>query len=189
MQSEDRDLELIERILTGAEEEFDELMQRHEALVYRIAYSCTRSPDDALDVAQNVFLKAFQKLSSFRGESSFKSWIGRIAHNESLNWIRKHRRETLLAELPEQAAQGRTTQERRLALREQRDLLESSLERLNPRYRLTLALRYFEGLSLREIAETQDCSIGMVKITIFRSLRQLRAAFAEEGKESRQLLA
>jgi RNA polymerase sigma-70 factor (ECF subfamily) len=101
--------------------------------------------------------------------------LARIAHNESLNWLRKYRRETLCDELPEPGFFGIPGQERELLTREIQESLGKGLGSLNPRYRLAVTLRYFEGLSLREIAEIQDCSVGMVKNTLFRGLRQLQA--------------
>jgi RNA polymerase sigma-70 factor (ECF subfamily) len=168
------DDELVSEIIDGRIEAFEELMVRHQRLVYNIAFGCTQNREDALDLSQVVFLKAFEHLGSFRSEGSFRSWLARIAYNESINWIRKQSRESLVEELPESAAPGTPGQESRLLSRETRALLMEGMGKLHPRYRLAISMRYFEGMSLKEIAESQDCSVGMVKNTLFRSLRQLQ---------------
>jgi len=168
------DGELVSAILKGRIEAFEELTIRYQRLVYNIAFGCTQNREDALDLSQVVFLKAFDNLGSFRAEGTFKSWVARIAFNESINWVRKKGRETLVDEFPEPAASGTPGQERELINRESRELLMEGLGKLHPRYRLAISMRYFEGMSLKEIADSQDCSVGMVKNNLFRSLRQLQ---------------
>jgi RNA polymerase sigma-70 factor (ECF subfamily) len=174
MKTVSNDGELVSAILKGRIEAFEELMIRHQRLVYYIAFGCTKNQEDALDLSQAVFLKVYENLASFRGEGSFKSWVARIAFNESISWVRKQSRETLVEEFPETASLGAPGQESRLLDKEARELLMEGIGKLHPRYRLTISMRYFEGMSLREIADTQDCSVGMVKNTLFRSLRQLQ---------------
>ena len=180
--------ELVVRAREGSAEAFDALMQLHQQLVFRIAASCTRRREDALDVTQNVFLKVYQNLHRFQDGGRFKSWVARIAYNESINWLRKNKREFLFEELPERREQG-IGPERLLVGKEIRGLLMRNISTLNPRYQMTLSLRYFDDLSLREIAEVQDCSINMVKNTLYRSLRQLARNFDEPEAEARSLLS
>lgn len=175
------DRPLVDAILAGDVGAFDELMQRYERLIYRVAFSFVREREAALDVTQNVFLKVFRNLGSFRREARFKTWILRIAYNESINWMRSQRRhlegrqELEPIDIPATDDPG---QERVLLDKERWRRLLGRIDRLNPRYRLALFLRYFQGLSVREVAEVLDCTEGVAKNVLFRSVRRLRHELA-----------
>ncbi len=162
-------------------------MQRYERLIYKISSLYGPTREDALDITQNVFLKAFRKLDSFRGESSFKTWLVRIAHREGLNWIRSHRRhadhqniETIAARLVTRASQENETWTHEL-----RNLLQGELENLGHRSRLAVSLRYFQQMRVREIAEILETSEGTVRSLLFRSLRKLRDTMNATASEVR----
>src|SRR5215813_1449178 len=87
------DIQLVERYLTGDMSAFDELMIRYERQIYRVCYRFVNNRDDAMDLAQEVFIKAFEHLSSFRRESSMKTWLYRIAMNHCINHVKKNARE------------------------------------------------------------------------------------------------
>lgn len=166
---------LIAEIRGGSKAAFEALMQRHERTVYRIGYSYSHNPEDAMDIVQNVFLRVYERLDSFRGEGAFRSWLLRIVHRQCLNWLRDHRRSAGTEELtvgnePPVAA----AQESELIRRERIDRVLHGLEALNPRQRLAVSLRYFEELPIREIAATLECSEGVTKNILFRSLERLR---------------
>jgi RNA polymerase sigma-70 factor (ECF subfamily) len=166
---------LIEEIRGGSRIAFDQLMQRYQQLVFRTAYSYCRQPEDALDISQDVFIKVYRKLGSYAGRGAFRSWLLRIAHNESVNWVRKHRRQRDIEELTPANTPGyAATQERDLLKRERGELLLGELGELNPRQRAAMTLRYFEEMSIREIAEVLECSQGVVKSILFRGLERLR---------------
>lgn len=173
---EPSDAVLIERSLAGELDAFDALMARYQALVFKVAMTCARDRDEALDISQNAFLKAYEQLGSLRTGASFKSWVARIAYHESVNWARRHKRRGESFESPEvdrvqEPSPGPDTV---LLTGERSHLLADRLGRLNPRYRLVVALRYFEELSTAEIAAILRCSEGLVKNMLFRSLRRLR---------------
>src|SRR5215813_2680396 len=88
--NQDRDAELVERYLTGDTTAFDEIMVRYERQVYRICYRFVENREDAMDLAQDVFIKAFEHLATFRRESSLKTWLYRIAVNHCINHVKKH---------------------------------------------------------------------------------------------------
>src|SRR3954471_13377514 len=89
----DIDAALVDRYLTGDMIAFDELMIRYERQIYRVCYRFVENRDDAMDLAQEIFIKAFEHLTSFRRESSLKTWLYRIAMNHCINHVKKHSRE------------------------------------------------------------------------------------------------
>ena len=166
---------LIQRSRSGDLAAFDALMARYQGLVFTVAFSCVRNRDEALDISQNAFLRAYERLGSLRDEGRFRFWIARIAQREGINWVRRHRRhgETVDAaalQIPDSAP----SQEARLLAGEGQARLMDRLGCLNRRYRLAVSLRYVEGMSTTQIAAVLRCSEGVVKNILFRSVRRLR---------------
>jgi RNA polymerase sigma-70 factor (ECF subfamily) len=173
------DQELVGEIRSGSNVAFEQLMRRYRRLVYRVAYGFTRDGESAMDVTQNTFLKAHARLGSWRGEGDLKNWIARIAANEAMNWKRSERRHPT-CELDEAVfLQPDPPQEEKLHEREIHQALHKSLSSLNPRHRLAVVLRYFQGMSTREISAVLECSEGTARNILFRSLRKLRTTMAE----------
>ncbi len=165
---------LVTETKDGSLEAFDLLMQKYEAEVYRVAYSYTRDTDSAMDISQNVFIKVFENLNSFRRSSTFKTWLIRIAWNESRNWIKRNKRHLMHQDV--EATQISTVHkpDAEMESTEDKIMLLRSLYNLNTRYRLAVVLRYFENYSLRDIAAILDCSEGVVKNMLFRSLQKMK---------------
>ncbi len=158
------DLDLINEIHAGSQAAFDQLIRRHEHLVYRIAYSYTGEAEGALDISQNVFIKVHQKLSAFHGRSTFRTWLARIAQNESLSWLTSQKRHTGHVDVTSLAGPAcQPAQEVTLIRAEQSQDLLAEVHRLNPRQRQAVLLRYFEQMPIREIGDVLDCSEGHVK--------------------------
>jgi len=175
------DTELVDAIRGGDLEAFDELMRRYERLVYRVAVSFVSTPENAFDVTQTVFLKAYRGLAGFRSEANLKTWLLRITHNESVNWLRSSSSREAGHENIEAFADvlpGRESQESDLLARERRAELEKAMEKLNDRYRLAVVLRYFQGLDIAEISAVLGCSEGVTKNILFRSVKSLRESLA-----------
>jgi RNA polymerase sigma-70 factor (ECF subfamily) len=168
------DGQLVEEALRGSSVAFERLVARYERLVFKIAFSSTGKRESALDVMQNVFLKIHSNLASFRVEGNFKNWIARITMNESVNWARSQKRHR--AEELDEAAPLSTQpdQEEMIQDRETWEKIKQSMKTLKPLYAAAVSLRYFEGLSTAEIAQTLGCKEGTVKSMIFRSLQELR---------------
>lgn len=167
---------LIKEIKEGQVESYDELMQRHQQKVYRIAYSFAKSEQGAMDITQNIFLKAYENINKFREESQFKTWLTRISYNESQNWVRKNKKHLMNDDLGDhetEAISPYTQEDEYLAL-ENKTILLRSLYGLNTKYRLAIVLRYFENYPIRDIAETLNCSQGVVKNMLHRSLQKLK---------------
>jgi RNA polymerase sigma-70 factor, ECF subfamily len=169
------DRALIEESLSGSLRAFDELMVRHQKLVYKIALGYGWGREHALDISQNVFLKVYENLGSLRASDRFKTWLTRITYHESLNWIRKHRKHLNYEQVDDCImVSSAGDQERELLGKESRTMLVKSLFHLSRKQRLVVILRYFNGMSIQEIAAVLKCSEGLVKNILFRSVRRLR---------------
>ena len=151
-----------------------------QRLVFRTAWTYTRQREGALDICQEVFVKAHRKLADFRGHGAFAGWLMRIAHHESLNWRRRERRhagwEPLDAQTPEAGGPLAAAADQDAALIEADSHAElfALLDQLNPRQRLAVDLRYFEQQPYREIARSLDCSEAEARNILFRGLQKLR---------------
>lgn len=183
MQPERTDEKLVEAARAGELEAFDLLMRRYERLVYKVASGFESGREDALDLTQNVFLKAFRALATFRADSSFKTWLLRIAHHEGLNARRTRLRKPTGDALPEGAAElgSPPDQEDRLLEADRRGVLSRALAALHGRYRMAIVLRYQNGLAIREIAAVLETTEPMTKNLLFRGVRQLRRALEESS--------
>jgi RNA polymerase sigma-70 factor (ECF subfamily) len=169
---------LVENIKKGTIQDYDELMHRYQEDIYHIAFNFTRVKEQALDVSQNIFLKAYDNLVSFKSRSSFKTWLFRIAYNECANWTKKNKR--YMHEDFEMYLDTAPSQEETLLTKEQRLLLLRSLYHLNTKYRLAVVLRYFKNYSLKEVGEIIGCSEGVVKNMLFRSLQKLKSILQKD---------
>ena len=170
------DTGLIQDVINGNLSSFNNLMQKYEKYVYTIAFGFGKNQDNALDITQNVFTKVYQKLSTYRKQSSFKSWLARISYNEGVNWVRanQHLKEHDTFDDRNEALAPIISNEDEYLAKENKSELIRSLYSLNTRHRLAVVLRYFEDMSIKEIAGTLDCSEGVVKNILFRSLRKLK---------------
>ena len=168
------DQDLLEAALGQDLGAFDEFMQRYERLVVKVAFQFVHDPDAAFDVAQTVFLKAFQGLGHFRHEAKAKTWLLRITCNESLDWLRRGRAQRL-AHGPMEELPVEPSQEHEAFHLEDRARVTQALTGLNERHRLAVILRYFQGLGIAEIAQVLGCSQGVTKNMLFRGVRALRA--------------
>ena len=184
---------LVLDLRSGIESAYETLILRFESPVYNIVSRLMDDPGEAADVVQEVFLKIFRKIGSFRQDSSLKTWIYRIAVNEARNhrrWFSRHRRQEVGLEAD---AHGEATERApnewlpdpgrspfELALgRETQELIEETLLKVNPKFRAALVLREIEGLSYEEIAEVLEISLGTVKSRILRGRDALRKCLAE----------
>lgn len=170
------DNELINETLAGNLQSFDSLMIRYQEFVYSIAYGFGKTKENSLDITQDIFLKVYKKMNTFKENSTFKTWLGKVAYNEGVNWSKKNKKflhhddaEDLKSEIAEFH-----NQEDQMLVSENKTLLLRSLFELNTKYRLAVVLRYFENLSIKEIAKSLNCSEGVVKNMLFRSIQKLK---------------
>lgn len=176
---------LVLDLCAGVESAYETLIQRFEQPVFNLVSRVMDDPADAADVVQEVFLKVFRNIGSFRRDSSLKTWIYRIAVNEGRNhrrWFSRHRRQEvgLDAEPGETRGYqdwlpdpGRSPFDTVLD-HETHALIEAALAKVNPKFRAALVLREMEGLSYEEISEILDISLGTVKSRILRGRDALR---------------
>lgn len=170
------DTELIHETVAGNLQSYDTLMTRYQDNVYSIAFSFGKNKENALDITQDVFLKVYKKLNSFKENSSFKTWVSKVAYNESINWSKKNKKYLQQDDIDSQSVQffeKHNPEDQMLANENKAQLLRCLFE-LNTKYRLAVVLRYFENRSIKEIAFSMDCSEGVVKNMLFRSIQKLK---------------
>ena len=179
------DLELAERSLNGDLEAYSELARRHHGRLYQTIFAMVGDSDDADDLTQESFIKAYRSLGRFKGQSRFYTWIYRIAVNQTLDWMKaKKRRRDVPLEYAEGDRAGRVEgTDNGVYRRELNQHLEAALESLTPEYRATVVLREIDGRTYEEIAELLTCSVGTVKSRLFRARGQLRTLLEDVYSE------
>ncbi len=175
------DQELIEHSLSGRTEAFGLLVNRYQPRLYRALVNVLGSREDALDVSQDAFVQAYQKLSSFRGDSAFYSWLFRIAMNAAVSTRRRGRKPSASIELRRELAgeepiDGHVDRapEHGLEQLERQQLVQRALSSLSEEYRTPLILKEMDGMRYEEIAEVLDCPLGTVRSRIHRGRTELR---------------
>jgi RNA polymerase sigma-70 factor (ECF subfamily) len=181
--------ELIRRVCAGEPEAFEELVRPYERMVYVTAVSVLRNPADAEEVAQEAVFKAFSKLSSFRGECRFSTWLVQITYNEARMKLRKDRQH-LYDSLddqqsnpegdywPKDFADWRPIPSELLEKKETRKALQNAINSLSHMYREVVVLRDVQDLSIKETADVLGISEGAVKTRLLRARLLLRDALA-----------
>ncbi len=176
--------DLVERAQSGDMEAFAELVRRYERRIYRMARQITQNDEDAEDVLQESFLKAFQHLDSFQGQSKFYTWVTRIAVNEGLMKLRKRKSDRTVSldenietdeePIVREIAVWDDTPESKYSQEELRQILDKAIESLKPIFRTVFILRDVEELSTEETAEVLGLSVAAVKSRLLRARLQLR---------------
>lgn len=174
-----------------AAEEFDHIVRSHQRRVFRVLFSLVRDHDLADNLTQDCFLHAYQKRATFRGEASVETWLIRIAVNLARDHARNRRlafwRNILQRASPpeEETAEidvsdTAPSAERALLAREQLAAVESALEKISPQQRLAFSLRFFEEMTLEEIAVAMQVEVGTVKAHLFRAVNAVRNKLKEQ---------
>jgi RNA polymerase sigma-70 factor (ECF subfamily) len=163
---------------------FEQLVRRYDRNVFRIAQHITQNREDAEDVVQDAFLKAFQNLGQFQGQSKFYTWLVRIAVNEALMRLRRRRPERTVSldedvkteedSIPREVADWSPNPEQLYSQAELKDILSKTIQGLSPGFRTVFVLRDVEALSTEETAEALNLSIPAVKSRLLRARLQLR---------------
>lgn len=177
------DRQLVARAQGGDPEAFSQLVERHQTMVYRLALGKTGSPQDAEEVTQTAFLKAWQGLRTFQGKAAFSTWLYRLTANAAVDLLRRRREPALSLDdpdLPHIPDQAPSPEELSMAA-ERRRLLWQAIDQLPESHRLPLVLRELEGLSYREIARALDLEEGTVKSRLARGRLMLRQQLLESG--------
>lgn len=167
---------LLKRIAEGEKEIFGELVLKHQDFIFNVVRKYVRFEEEARDITQDVFLKAYENIEKFRGESKVSSWLYRIAYNLSMNWSeRRAGRETQLDDelaetIPEEPSLADEIYDRELVLARIGEILEE----IPLKYKVVIKLYYFEDKSYQEIADTLAIPINTVKIQLLRAKDLIR---------------
>lgn len=172
-QEADSDWTVIQRVQAGSVADFDSLIRKYRERVYAIVYNMTSNREDAADLTQDAFIKAFQSIHRFQGQSSFFTWLYRIAVNGTLSHLRKNKLRTFFSfEKIHDEEKGsevisqltdRTGGDRELFVKELQEKLNEAMQKLSIKHRTVVTLFEIDGLSHEEIAEVMDCSVGTVR--------------------------
>src|SRR5579884_623541 len=178
------ELQLVQAAQNGDVQAFEELVRRYDRNVFRIAQHITHNREDAEDVVQDAFLKAYTNLKQFQGQSKFYTWLVRIAVNEALMRLRRRRPERMVSldedvkteddSVPREVADWSPNPEQQYTQAELRDILDRTIHGLPATFRTVFVLRDVEGLSTEETAEALDLSVPAVKSRLLRARLQLR---------------
>lgn len=186
----EREAAIINAVLDGDVNAYEILVREYEKNVYNLALRMTGNSEDAYDMSQEAFIKAYNSLSSFRGDSKFSVWLYRIVSNVCLDFLRSRNRKATVSlsvendegeetelDIADEASSPQALLDRSLT----RDAVRRGLQALPPDHREILLLREIQGLSYDEIAETLDLEVGTVKSRIFRARKKLCAFLIKDG--------
>ncbi|MFQ6102890.1 MAG: RNA polymerase sigma factor [Candidatus Glassbacteria bacterium] len=178
---------LVALCKSGDREAFGELVRRYQRPVYYLALRLIGDSDEANDLAQEVFLRAYRGIENFRGSSTFKTWLYTIANNLIKNHYRSARRRMTVSiegrEIPVNADEMEN-----LLSKEMSEILRGAIAELPYKQRMALTLRIYDGLTHREIADVLGCSEGTVKVNFHHAINSLRKRMVPIGKGGRNEL-
>ena len=183
------DSALVRRAQDGDAGAYDELIRRYQERIYATVYHMTSNHEDANDLTQETFIKGFQALKSFKGDSSFYTWVYRIAVNKTINFLKQRKNRTHLSlndidfnaeNDPDLVALvSDRTPRRDIGLSELQQKLNKAMQKLSEPHRLVVTLHDVQGLSHEEIGTIMDCNIGTVRSRLFYARQQLQAHLSD----------
>jgi len=189
------DEELVAKSISGDADSFNELVLRWERPIYALAYRTIGREEDARDVCQETFLRAFRALPGFRGQAKFSSWLYRIALNLCRDWMRRERRAPVVqppedVDLIELAAAAGPSEsiEDLVSRRELTSIVEEAMALLPEEQRTAIVLKEYQGLTFQEIADLQGCPLSTVKTRLYQGLSVLRRHLEKQGRTAPQLV-
>lgn len=185
----DDDWNVVRRVQAGEVAAFDQLILKYRTRIFGVVYNLTSNREDAADLTQDAFIKAFQSIQRFQGQSSFFTWLYRIAINATLSYLRKNRTRSFfsLERIDEsepvskeviEALTDKTGVERDAYVRELQERLNEAMQKLSINHRTVVTLFEIDGLSHQEIAEIMDCSVGTVRSRLHYAKQLLQAEMA-----------
>lgn len=189
------DEELVARSIGGDTDSFNQLILRWERPIYALAYRVIGREEEARDVCQETFLRAFRALPGFKGQAKFSSWLYRIALNLCRDWIRRQRRAPLM-QMPEgvnpteAAAEAGPVEsiEDLVARRQLSAVVEEAMARLPEEQRTAIILKEYHGMTFQEIADLQGCPLSTVKTRLYQGLTVLRRHLEKSGHMAPQMV-
>ena len=188
-----REMEIVRRVIKGDTDAFETLVTENQKKIYNLAYRMVRNEQDALDLTQEAFLKAYRSLSQYRGESGFSVWLYRLASNICIDFLRKKKKQNIVS-LVYDGEDGETAEmdiadesqspERVLEKSEARRAVAAGLEKLSEEHRKIILLRDVDGYSYEEIAAVLSIEMGTVKSRLARARSALRSELEKTGNFS-----
>lgn len=166
----------INLVLTGDVNSYAVLVERYKQMVFTLAIRILKNREGAEEISQDVFVKAYQKLSSFRGDSKFSTWLYKIAYYTSLDEVKKSKRQIVSDDIDSVNELNYSVLENSLQYiedKERKEIINEALYRLKEEERILLTLFYFEESSMKEISKIMDLTIDNVKVKLFRSRKKL----------------
>lgn len=185
------DEELLGLAAQGNMDAFGQLIERHKDRVYRVVYRMVAHEQDAQDLSQDVFLRAYRSIHTFRGDARFTTWLHRLTVNLTLDWLRARGRrpiqvpiesdneDTYAVPVPSQDP----TPEEHVIREQRRQELLAAVAALSPDYRDVVMMHHFKGLSYQSIAERLGCPVRTVETRLYRARQQLKKFLTEGGEE------
>jgi len=168
---------------------YDELVRRYQERIYATVYHMTSNHEDANDLAQESFIKAYRALKSFKGDSSFYTWVYRIAVNKTINFLKQHKNRVQMSlndlDLNAEhdpdlvALVSHNTPRRDLSLAELQEKLNAAMQKLSEHHRMAVVLHDIQGMSHEEVGAIMDCNVGTVRSRLFYARQQLQAYLAD----------
>ena len=193
------DVALVERARSGDVSAFEQLVRQYDRQIFRVAQHITQNREDAEDITQDAFLKAYQKLDQFQGNSKFSTWLVRIAVNESLMRLRKRKTSRTVSmdedvqtedgAIPRDFADWSPNPEQQFNQQELGDILRKTIKGLSPGFRSVFTLRDIENLSTEETAEALGLSVPAVKSRLLRARLQLRERLGRHFRQKKETTA
>lgn len=184
------DLELVRLAKKGSEESFERLVERYEKKVMSLAMRFSRNQDDAKDIFQEVFIRAYRGIKKFEERSQFSTWLFRIATNVSLTFVTKKGKNKMVSisensdddeenYKPEVVIPASDNSEKLVEGNEIKSRVNNAIENLSSQEKIVFTLRHFEELKLKEIAEIMNCAEGTVKKYLFTATRKMRVSLSD----------
>ena len=184
-QEADSDWEIVQEVQAGKVGAFDQLVLRYRERVYGVVYNMTSNREDAADLTQDAFIKAFQSINRFQGQSSFFTWLYRIAVNSTLSHLRKNKLRTFFS-FEKITEDDKTTEvlaqltdkdgaDKEVYVRELQQKLNEAMQKLSIKHRTVVTLFEIDGLSHEQIAEVVGCSVGTVRSRLHYAKQILQA--------------
>jgi RNA polymerase sigma factor (sigma-70 family) len=187
------DAQLVQSAQHGHLKAYDALMRRYQERIYATVYHMTGNHEDANDLTQETFIKAYQAIKSFKGDAGFYTWLYRIAVNKTINFLKQRRSKNQLSlndldlnaeHDPDLVALiSEKTPRREAGLTELQEKLNAAMQKLSESHRLVVTLHDVQGLSHEEIGEIMDCNVGTVRSRLFYARQQLQAWLSDYLKK------
>ncbi|BDD11103.1 RNA polymerase sigma factor [Fulvitalea axinellae] len=170
----EEDIDIIKRVVDGETSLFANLVDRHKDYVYRIAYKILQNNEDAEEVAQDAFMKAFKNLETFRGDSAFGTWIYRIVYNSALSKLKRRKKHSADTGLEDTFFVAEDDAKQLTSDRERRVFIGKALEALPPEEKVFVDMFYLKEMTLKEIGDATGEDTNFIKVKIHRSRTKLR---------------